>query len=213
MTEPTEQKPVAPPKKDKFASMAAAAAAPAPKRDKFASMAAVATTPPTSQPAQTQSKEQAHESLQKRLAQRNQVLKDLQQAEGWTWQLMCLARNTTRSLSDVSKAENAHDEISHLSKQYRDTLEQIHSLLSPHASLVKAYQNHSVDKKMEEAVVDSADNKSKTEMNMYAARVEMRLAKERRDVLQELLRLEQQQVDSSKQETSSSAGEKRKRQD
>jgi len=255
MTEPTKQPPTttaAPPKRDKFASMAAAAAAAvpiAPKRDKFASMAAAASSQQASPQrdkfasmaaASSQqhesittttsaSKEEKEAPLKKRMSQRDQVLADLQQAEGWTWQLLTLASKTARSLSTLDMSNATKSEISQTSKQYCDTLQNIHSLLSPHASLVVAYENHNVDKqqggketkqeqeeKEEEGIKKEGDDKMKKEdVNMYAARVEMRLAQERRDVLKELLRLEQQEETSSITEAAdpATAGDKRKREE
>lgn len=210
MTEPT-----APPKRDKFASMAAAAAAatsPAPpgttvKRDKFASMAAQQEQPKQSTTTASNDDDVSRNALvQERMKQRDTVLQDLQQAEAWTWNLLNLASQTAHSLSNISQETN-QEKVSLYSKQYRETLEKLHGILTPHASLVVAYENHSIDQTKE---------KKKQDNNMYAARVEMRLAQERRNVLQELLRLEQAEggtsSNSAEQETAAAAaGEKRKR--
>lgn len=238
MTEPTDKATTAsPPKRDKFASMAAAAAAP--KRDKLASMAAAAASPPkrggdklanmaaaasaASTPQQHESqqkeKEKQQELVKQRMKQRDQVLEDLRKAEGWTFQLVSLASQTARALENVDSLETQN--VSLISKEYRETLQQIHSILSPHASLVVPYQNHGVDDK---TIRDEAKNeetktdKNKNSINMYASRVEMRLAQERCNVLQELLRLEQEEAkdDSADPATSSAkatAGDKRKRQE
>ena len=217
-----------PPKRDKFASMAAAAAA-APKRDKLASMMAAAsshaqqdTTAKRDKFASIAAASQQQQStatittindknslLQKQMTQRNQALKDLQQAEGCTWQLLTLASKTARSFSNIHHETN-EDDVSQLSQQYRDTLQKIHSILSPHASLVVAYQNHVVDKQQDTV-------HKKQNVNMYAARVELRLAQERRNVVKELLRLEQQETTprgestDAQQQVAAAAGEKRKR--
>ena len=90
-------------------------------------------------------------------------------------------------------------------EDYLDKVARVHALLSPHAEKVVAYSNHEVDTAEADAGAESAaDNneetaKSETEArekknNMYAAKVEMRLAIERRDVLKEFLRLEKEEL-------------------
>lgn len=240
MTEPSgsaQQDAAAPPKRDKFASMAATAATSVPpKRDKLASMAAASSQASSADADDTtnkseQSKEEYQALVKKRMTQRDQVLKDLEKAEGWTWQLLSLASKTARSLSELDM-DNV-EELGQTSQQYRTTLQKIHGTLSPHASLVVAYENHGIDKKQdsvvgadkkqddaaksqEEKKQEEASNEKKQDINMYAARVEMRLAHERRDVLKELLRLEQQESESAvasttEEESAPAAGNKRKR--
>lgn len=225
-----------PPKRDKFSSMAAAAqqqepaTEPAPpKRDKFASMAAASSQQQhsISTPTTANTKvENTQALLKQRMVQRNQVLKDLQQAEGWTWQLLALASKTARSLSTLDMSNATKEDISNTSKQYRETLQEIHSTLSTQTSLVVAYENHDVDKNQnvvegkeqeeKEQEEKKDDTKKREGVNMYAARVEMRLAQERRDVLKELLRLEQHRGAtgdvSAEGSMPATAGDKRKRQ-
>jgi len=171
--------PTAPaPKRDKFASMAQSAAnnnstAPPPKRDKFASLQKSTSPVPPAKPAPIKDDERIKE-LEKRAHQRHKVLRDLEKAEGHTWNLLQLASQTAKHLSEI-KVDEDDTTLSDLSSKYRDTLKKIHSLLSPHAKFVKAYQN-----RQEESDVT----------NMYAARVETRLAQERRNVLEDLLLLE-----------------------
>lgn len=182
-----------PPKRDKLASMAAAQQTTA-KRDKLASMAAVSRQQQSTESANNTTSEpitrDTKQSLERRLKQRDQVLQDLEQAEGWTWQLLTLASTTAQCLADLQ--EDKKEEISKLSATYRDVLHKIHSTLSPHAHLIVPYQNHQVD---------VADNKldvaEEERVHMYAARVEMRLAQEHRNVLKELLRLEQEEKQES----------------
>jgi hypothetical protein len=188
------------PKRDKFASMAArqqtvttatdatsvTSAAPAPavvgtaaKRDKFASLTARQSTAPdvpAVTPA-TVSQEDRKVGLQARIQQRRNVLDDLEIAEGLTWKLIHLARDTAHALSDLSGTTG---DILATSKAYRETLQKIHQTLSPHGKFVQAYQNHQVDKTQDK----------EGGPNMYAARVEMRLAQEKQRVLEEMLRLE-----------------------
>lgn len=200
--------------RDKFASMAAAqqsqaTTATAPKRDKFASMAAgAAAAAPSGEPSTAiPSENDIENTIKERMKQRDQVFKDLEQAEGWTWQLLTLACQTARSLSDLTADNNA--DISEMSAKYRETLQKIHSILTPHAHLVVPYQNHQVDKK--EQV--QQHNAEEERIDMYAARVEMRLAQERRNVLKELLRLAKESEDSLSEPSEADVGVKRKRDD
>ena len=117
--------------------------------------------------------------LKLQIQQRGKVLNDLEKAEGCVWNLIHFASKTSRHLTKLRVDENINT-LPELSSQYRETLQTIHSLLSPHAKFVKAYQNH-----QEES--DAS--------NMYTARVETRLAQERQNVLDELVRLEK--LDSS----------------
>ena len=201
-------------KRDKFASMAAArqsqtTTTAAPKRDKFASMTAAAAATSGESLTVTPSEKDIENAIKKRMKQRDQVFKDLEQAEGWTWQLLTLACQTARSLSDLTADNNT--DISEMSAKYRETLQKIHSILTPHAHLVVPYQNHQVDKK--EEVQQQHTNAEEDRINMYAARVEMRLAQERRNVLNELLRLEKESEDSLSEPSEADTGLKRKRDD
>lgn len=173
------------PKRDKFASMAArqqkqqqvlaGSIVPepmtAPKKDLLSGSHDSPTTA-TAAPPQDRSK-----MLQARIQQRQKVLCDLELAEGLIWKLNILAKDTAHAFSDLSGNTG---NISATSKDFRETLKKIHQTLHPHAHLVKAYQNHQVDKKEDLGAP-----------NMYAARVEMRLAQEKQQVLAEMLQLEQ----------------------
>jgi hypothetical protein len=90
------------------------------------------------------------------------------------------------------------------SNAYRETLQKIHQTLTPHGKFVKAYQNHQVDKTQDK----------EGGPNMYAARVEMRLAQEKKRVLEEMLRLERGEEQPLPMEIeASTASNKRKRDD
>ena len=90
-----------------------------------------------------------------------------------TCKLLEIAHQTAKALEDLSCAPH----ISELSRTYRETIREIHPLLSTDTeNLVQPYQNHSME----------------TKQSMYAARVEMRLAKERTDVLKIITELEKQ---------------------
>lgn len=167
------------PKRDKFASMAQAK----PKRDKFASMAQTqrGKAQNSSKDTDKANKIDSHpevtsEMLKRKIIQRQKIFRDLEKAEGHAWNLILLAGESAKNLTNLKVEENCNA-LSDLSKKYRDTLQNIHSLLSPHAQFVKAYQNHQ----------EGDETK-----NMYAARVETRLAQEKRNVIQEFLRLEKQ---------------------
>jgi len=174
------------PKRDKFASMAArqqkqqqvlaGSIVPepmtAPKKDLLSGSHDSPITSTTAAPPQDRGK-----MLQARIQQRQKVLCDLELAEGLIWKLNLLAKDTAHAFSDLSGNTG---NISATSKDFRETLKKIHQTLHPHAHLVKAYQNHQVDKKEDLGAP-----------NMYAARVEMRLAQEKQQVLAEMLRLEQ----------------------
>jgi hypothetical protein len=79
----------------------------------------------------------------------------------------------------------------------------LHSLVAPHASLVKAYRNHH-QQQSEVATVTAANIGSNTNINdivkmvtskMLAVRLEKRLAIERREILREMIRLEEMERD------------------
>jgi hypothetical protein len=184
------------------------AAAP-PRRDKFASMASRQQTGaggPTSDAVTTavdatldQSQQEAAEkrnrSLQQRMDQRDAVWSDLCKAEAQTIQLLQTAKTTATHLAAAASYNNSNSDgaaakassepdkpsgsqvtaIQKCMKDYQSTVEQIHALLAPHADLVKAYQ-------------------APTRLNrMYQARVELRLAEEKRQLLSEFLRLQKEE--------------------
>jgi hypothetical protein len=79
----------------------------------------------------------------------------------------------------------------------------LHSLVAPHASLVKAYRNHH-QQQSEVATVTAANIGSNTNINdivkmvtskMLAVRLEKRLAIERREISREMIRLEEMERD------------------
>jgi hypothetical protein len=80
---------------------------------------------------------------------------------------------TAKASSDPDKASGSQvTAIQKCMKDYQSTVEQIQALLAPHAELVKA-------------------NQVATRLNrMYQARVELRLADEKQNLLQESLRLQ-----------------------
>ena len=81
--------------------------------------------------------------------------------------------------------------------------------------LVKPFQNHEMDNTATTQTTDNnkRDNVQVVNTNMYAARVEMRLAQERQAVLKEFVRLEKEEQQLEETAKDEQAGEKRKRQE
>lgn len=113
---------------------------------------------------------------------------------------------------------------------YLAGVKKLHQLLAPHASLVKSYRNHDADVAQTTVSAPTHQQQSTTEgivasksitittikdqiveratSNMYAAKVEKRLAVERSEILKEMIRLEESDgADATKIE---GAGAKRK---
>ena len=192
------------PKRDKFASLAAASAAAGPasaKRDKFASMAAAHSHEASSTEeapgsnrarrdkfAAVQQQKKVDDVHKKKQAvidkcrQRDQVWKDLDTAEAAVTRLLQLAEQTASILAaQTAQALHPDDDDSSsslqtLPLQYQETVNEIHTLLKPHAAHIKAY------------VAPTRVNR------MYLQRVEHRLAESKLRLLQEYnLEVEQQQ--------------------
>ena len=114
--------------------------------------------------------------LKERLSKRRGILDRLDRAEKLTCKLLKIAAKTTDSLQELNYS--AH--LCELSVAYRSTIQELHPLLTTGTEeLIKAYQNHTKE----------------TKQSMYAARVEMRLAKERVEVLKTFSQLEMARKD------------------
>mmetsp|Transcript_22778 Transcript_22778/g.49576 ORF Transcript_22778/g.49576 Transcript_22778/m.49576 type:complete len:409 (-) Transcript_22778:12-1238(-) len=112
--------------------------------------------------------------LKERLSKRKGILNSLDRAEMLTCKLLKIAAQTTDALQDLNFSSN----LSQLSVAYRSTLQELHPLLTVGTEeLIKPYQNHTEE----------------TKQSMYAARVEMRLAKERLEVLKTFTELEREE--------------------
>jgi hypothetical protein len=112
--------------------------------------------------------------LRERLSKRKGILDSLDRAEELTCKLLKIAAKTTDALQDL----NFSPHLSQLSVAYRSTLQELHPLLTAGTEeLIKPYQNHTKE----------------TKQSMYAARVEMRLAKERLEVLKTFSALEKEE--------------------
>ena len=135
--------------------------------------------------------------LKQKLSMRSEILQSLDRAEVLTCKLLSLARETTVALQDINSGDNKQT-ISELSKAYRATVAELHPLLSSKttSTLIHPYQNHSYESKH----------------SMYAARVEMRLAQERKQVLKAFADLEPSSSSKHAKETSTETNSNNKRQ-
>jgi len=112
-------------------------------------------------------------SLKERLSKRRGILNSLDRAEELTCNLLKIAAKTTDALQDL----NYSPDLNELTVAYRSTLRELHPLLTTSTEeLIKPYQNHTKE----------------TKQSMYAARVEMRLAKERLEILKTFTELEEE---------------------
>jgi hypothetical protein len=188
------------PKRDKFAAMEqrqqatiATAQSDPPvsleKRDKFAAMAqretSAASVEKTTDSSAVAEKELQRKHLQTRKDQRNQVWKDLQDAESAIVHLLHLAHATALQFSKATTTTTTDntDTLTTTSQSaaYIDTLSTIHAKLSGHAELVQAYQ------------APSRVNPP------YLSRVELMLAKQKKTLLEELVSLESEPIESLKE--------------
>jgi hypothetical protein len=181
-------------------------------------------------------KEEYLTKLQTRLSKRKIILDRLDKAEDLTCNLLSIAAQTMEALQDVSGKKvqgkgSSEEALMKLSTAYQQTIQEIHPLITGEGQtstgavdensnapqptpptpqndtqhLVKAYQNHTME----------------TKQSMYAARVEMRLARERSQILRAFVDLEKQQrqsqgLDISQQDggsTAPAASRKRSRED
>ena len=180
----------------------------------------------------TKAKEAASARRKEVAAKRDNVFHDLDQAENIIVSLLDCASNVAQSLSDMTTAkangDNSFEELAISIKEngvgYLAGVKKVHSLLAPHASLVKSYRNQdeaekgdgdTKNEKKEATISDEIIKKATS--NMYAARVEKRLALERSAILKEMIRLEDLESTSAATnntaddvEESAVAGSKRK---
>lgn len=177
---PLEASSAQPPRRDKLAAMASrntAVPSSAGRGNKLAAMAASVPKAASDEMAhqeQNKAREQSIKHIKEKLSKRKKILENLDRAEDLTCKLLEIAHQTTKALEDLSCAPN----ISELSRAYRETIRELHPLLSTNTEdLVQPYQNHTRE----------------TKQSMYAARVEMRLAKERTQVLKIMTDLEKKQ--------------------
>ena len=179
----------------------------APKRDKFAAMQSRSYEEEKAVPGPEERVDTKHLEASKLQKQKfSKVWNDLQLAEAATLRLLRLASDTAESLihAETLDADNPHDAPP--IDEFVTTLQSVHSLLSPHAHFVKAYQ------------APTEPNKT------YLAKVELGMARQKRNVLQAWNKLLQEEQDGepdgrdngASQSTSGSVqeiGSKRKRDD
>jgi len=101
---------------------------------------------------------------------------------------------------------------------YLAGVKKLHKLLAPHSSLVKSYKNHDrressstgeSDKQQSLAITSAAGGTNSTSSklveeatsNMYAVRVKKRLAMEKSEILQEMIRLEEVEEEGETQQS------------
>ena len=151
-----------------------------------------------------EAKERASERRKEVAAKRDKVFRDLDEAENIVLSLLDGASDVARSLSEMTTAKangntNSFDDLAEKIGQngrgYLAGVNKLHSLLSPHAPLVKAYRNpdegDSIAGPPKAETMSTGDIIQKATSNMYAARVEKRLALERSTILNEMIRLEE----------------------
>lgn len=146
---------------------------------------------------------------------------------------------------DAASFEQLSAQVRQNGVGYLAGVTKLHELLAPHASLVKSYRNHttaatatattntdntknnnaqgsaSTDTTTKNSSEIASFNPNSSEIvnmatsNMYAARVEKRLAVERREILKEMIRLEEEALQGSdgtkEEEGSTLSNNKRKR--
>ena len=155
-----------------------------------------------------------------RLERQAMIFASIDEAEDLALDIIGLASSTSSALSDLTTpSEDGEDASSRLEAlirsngdEYLEKVKRVHALLTPHAGLVAAYRNHEEEDMAEPgaspfpvattltedagaaALKGKEDESSAHHKNMYAARVEMRLAMERKKILIELLRLEKKDL-------------------
>ena len=123
------------------------------------------------------------EDLERRRGQRQQVWDDLEAAEHAVTQILEVARRTCEQLAGAASTTTttttttSTDKVRELASRYSGLVRDVHARLQPHAPLVRAY-------------------KAPTSLSaVYVAKVQVRLAQERRDLLQQHVSLLQREVD------------------
>eukprot|EP01083_Nonionella_stella_P071886 193391_1 len=121
---------------------------------------------------------------------------------------------TTDSSSTASTRSRHWDEISKNGTLFQERIKHIHELLVPHSKLIVNYTYRENDADVD---ITNKNDKVKQSSNMYESRMEMKLAIERRNLLQNLLELEASEEKQSDQISSScekiETSVKRKRED
>ena len=213
-----QQKVQHPFRRDKFASMAAAAAEttmssstadgdgnednrtviPRTKgNDKFAAVLIQ---------KQVEDQNQQRQRLMELCAQRDSIWNDCDMAEDAVTDLLkyaeqtaiLLSKNTTVNSTDSDAIKKSKEQLSKLIHDYQSSVVQVHDLLAKHSHHVQAYKSN-VQRHGElmhrGSSTTSNNNTVQSNNNMYTQRVEHRLAETKRQLIQDLL-------SSMKEETS-----------
>ena len=213
-----QQKVQHPFRRDKFASMAAAAAEttmssstadgdgnednrtviPRTKgNDKFAAVLIQ---------KQVEDQNQQRQRLMELCAQRDSIWNDCDMAEDAVTDLLkyaeqtaiLLSKNTTVNSTDSDAIKKSKEQLSKLIHDYQSSVVQVHDLLAKHSHHVQAYKSN-VQRHGElmhrGSSTTSNNNTVQSNSNMYTQRVEHRLAETKRQLIQDLL-------SSMKEETS-----------
>lgn len=159
---------------------------------------------------------------------RHGVFGDLDNAERLVMDILSIATSTSEAFSGLAQStqivaseENGEDEtlkqngrqlqhrIRKNGQEYLSKIKKIHDLLAPHASLVKSYGNlqESIEKKTSDLPTSTAADSTTEKVegvtsmknNMYVSRLEMRFAIERKNLLREMVRLEEAEVSSDEE--------------
>ncbi|GKY98596.1 hypothetical protein MPSEU_000816300 [Mayamaea pseudoterrestris] len=149
-----QQNPVTAPKRDKFAAMQS-------RNSEENAAPSLTSLSPSQEPKQAEQVSTA--TLQNEKF--SKVWNDLQLAEAATLKLLQLARETAESLTQADTLDDNQQALPP-TDEFLESLQSIHSRLAPHAFLVKAYQ-------------------APTEPNQtYLAKVELGMARQKRNVIQ-----------------------------
>jgi hypothetical protein len=145
---------------------------PPPKqRDKFAALGGGGGGGGAERKKISDDRQQQTERLRQRCLQRDAVWQDIDNAEAHVTKLLHLASQTALALAQQAAGTDTSImvDLRETQRQYRETVQEIHRLLSPHADLVQAY-------------------KAPSRVNqMYLERVEQRIAESKLELMRELL--------------------------
>ena len=165
---------------------------------------------------------------------RHEVFNDLDNAERLVMNILTIATSTSEAFSSLAlnaqimdSEENGKDETvkqnaRHLQhrirkngQEYLSKIKKIHDLLAPHASLVKAYGNlqESTEEKTTSlpssaavaSTTEEADGAMRMDNDMYVSRLEMRFAIERRNLLRQMVCLEEGEISSDEEDMASAS--------
>ena len=124
---------------------------------------------------------------------RNTVFDDLDTAESMVVHLLDIAASTAEHLSSMAvispRSPHGHmeDKLKKNGKDYLDTIKKIHSLLLPHAYMVKAYET---DPNLGKEAASTDTDLIQCDNNIYVSKMELRLAREKQSLIEDFIQLE-----------------------